>query len=101
MIEITENNIALFASIFRGRQDIYAVRWEKDGKSGYTPAYKVDWSGYVNPFAFDNFVKDKLFKEFSFERFKRRGKLNSKDLYILAFRKYKQYGMKIIKMETD
>ena len=33
-------------SLFRGRQDIYAIRWEKDGKSGYMPAYKVDWSDY-------------------------------------------------------
>jgi hypothetical protein len=21
-------------------------RWEKDGKTGYMPAYKVDWSDY-------------------------------------------------------
>jgi len=53
MAEITEDNIALFTAIFIGRQDIYAVRREKDGKSGYMPAYKVDWSGYVNPFAFE------------------------------------------------
>jgi len=53
MAEITEDNIVLFASVFRGRQDIYAVRWEKDGKSGYIPACKVDWSSYVYPFAFE------------------------------------------------
>lgn len=46
MSEITEDNITLFASIFGGRQDIYAVRWEKNGESGYMPAYKVDWSDY-------------------------------------------------------
>lgn len=29
----------LFKTLFRGRSDVYAVRWEsKDGKSGYTPA---------------------------------------------------------------
>ena len=38
--------ISLFKSLFYGRQDVYAIRWEKDGKSGYMPAYKVDWSDY-------------------------------------------------------
>jgi len=39
-------DIEIFKTLFQGRQDIYAVRWEKDGKSGYMPAYKVDWSDY-------------------------------------------------------
>lgn len=43
---ITEDHISLFASIFRGRSDIYAVHWEKDGRSGYMPACNVDWSDY-------------------------------------------------------
>lgn len=38
--------ISLFKSLFYGRQDVYAIRWEKDGKTGYMPAYKVDWSDY-------------------------------------------------------
>ena len=38
--------ISLFKSIFHGRQDVHAIRWEKDGKSGYMPAYKVDWNDY-------------------------------------------------------
>ena len=41
-----KQNIELFKSLFRGRTDIYAVRWEKDERSGYMPAYKVDWSDY-------------------------------------------------------
>ena len=41
-----KEHITLFKSLFQGRQDVYAVRWEKDGKSGYMPAYKVDWSDY-------------------------------------------------------
>lgn len=32
----------LFKSIFMGREDVFAVRWEKSGKSGYTPAYQYD-----------------------------------------------------------
>ena len=41
-----EKHINLYKSFFRGRTDIYAVRWGKDGRSGYMPAYKVDWTDY-------------------------------------------------------
>lgn len=35
----TEEKIRLFRSLFRGREDVYALRWEgKNGKSGYSPA---------------------------------------------------------------
>ena len=40
------DHIESFKSLFRGREDIYAIRWEKDNKSGYMPAYKVDWNDY-------------------------------------------------------
>ncbi|MDP1624635.1 MAG: DEAD/DEAH box helicase family protein, partial [bacterium] len=32
----------LFKSLFRGREDIFAQRWEKGGKSGYSPQYDYD-----------------------------------------------------------
>lgn len=32
----------LFRSLFKGREDVFAVRWEKSGKSGYMPAYHYD-----------------------------------------------------------
>ena len=39
-----ERNIALFRSLFRGREDVYAIRWEgKNSKSGYSPAGITDW----------------------------------------------------------
>ncbi len=39
-----ERKIALFRSLFRGREDVYATRWERgDGKSGYSPAGGMDW----------------------------------------------------------
>jgi hypothetical protein len=39
-----EKKIALFRSLFRGREDVYAVRWEgTNGKSGYSPAGAMDW----------------------------------------------------------
>src|SRR6266705_1104827 len=37
--------IALFRSLFRGREDVYARRWENaDGRHGYVPADVKDWS---------------------------------------------------------
>jgi len=47
MIIITEEQLNLFMSLFRGRVDVFARRWEKNGKSGYTPAYKFDWNEYL------------------------------------------------------
>ena len=36
--------ISLFKSLFRGREDVYAIRWEsKNGKSGYSPACANEW----------------------------------------------------------
>jgi len=41
-----EHKIGVYKSLFRGRDDTYAVRWEKEGRTGYMPARKVDWSNY-------------------------------------------------------
>ncbi len=42
--ERARKRIALFRSLFRGREDIYARRWESpDGRSGYMPAARKDW----------------------------------------------------------
>ena len=42
--ERAKQRIALFRSLFRGREDVYARRWERDGKgSGYSPAAVKDW----------------------------------------------------------
>src|ERR1700722_11732509 len=39
-----ERKVQLFRSLFRGRDDIYAVRWEaRSGKSGYSPAHRRLW----------------------------------------------------------
>ncbi len=32
----------IFKSLFKGREDIYATRWEKGNKNGYSPAYTFD-----------------------------------------------------------
>ena len=44
---ITENQITLFLSMFRGRQDVYARYWEKDNRSGWSPAYEFDWTEFM------------------------------------------------------
>ena len=39
-----ERKIALFRNLFRGREDVFAIRWEGNGgKSGYVPAGEMDW----------------------------------------------------------
>jgi hypothetical protein len=43
--------IALFRGLFRGRENIYALRWERDGDSGYSPAGIRDWKALAGPFA--------------------------------------------------
>jgi len=40
----TDEKVALFRQLFRGRTDVYPVRWEsKAGKSGYSPACANEW----------------------------------------------------------
>ena len=40
----TETKIALFRKVFRGREDLYALRWEtKSGRTGYSLACSNEW----------------------------------------------------------
>ena len=45
----TEEKLALFRRLFRGRTDVYPVRWESktSGKSGYAPACANEWRAGV------------------------------------------------------
>jgi superfamily II DNA or RNA helicase len=36
--------LQLFKSLFRGREDVYALRWERGEKHGYSPAADMDWN---------------------------------------------------------
>jgi hypothetical protein len=36
--------LQLFMSLFRAREDVYALRWEKGEKHGYAPAADMDWN---------------------------------------------------------
>ena len=47
MISITEQQLELYMSLFRGRTDVYARRWEKDGRFGYSPAYEFNWDEFM------------------------------------------------------
>lgn len=46
-----EEKIALFRSLFQGREDVFARRWQsaKTGKSGYSPACANEWETGVCP----------------------------------------------------
>jgi len=40
--------VALFRSLFRGREDVYAIRWQmKDGTWGYRPDDKKNWEAVL------------------------------------------------------
>lgn len=40
--ETRQDQLTLFRSLFKGREDVFAVRWEKENKGGYMPAYFYD-----------------------------------------------------------
>ncbi len=42
MNELQKQQIQHFKSVFKGREDVFAVRWETGKKSGYMPAYTYD-----------------------------------------------------------
>ncbi len=39
IIQNHQEHINIFHSLFKGREDVFAVRWEKGNKSVYLPAY--------------------------------------------------------------
>ncbi len=41
-----KETLNIFKSLFKGREDIYATRWEKGTKNGYSPAYTFDPYSY-------------------------------------------------------
>jgi hypothetical protein len=60
-----EQRIALFQSLFHGRDDVYAVRWENaDGRSGYMPKADRDWKAYLRAKDQDRKKVDRLTRKF-------------------------------------
>ena len=41
-----KNQIELISNLFKSRTDVFAIRWEKDSKHGYFPAYIFDSYNY-------------------------------------------------------
>jgi superfamily II DNA or RNA helicase len=41
-----QDKLTLYKSIFQGRTDIYPRRWEKNAKSGWSPAYSFNWNEF-------------------------------------------------------
>ncbi|MEQ2525297.1 DEAD/DEAH box helicase family protein [Bacillaceae bacterium CLA-AA-H227] len=42
--EKIKERIQIYKNLFKGRTDVYAIRWEsKTGKSGYSPACELEW----------------------------------------------------------
>ena len=48
MMPPTELQIKLMMTLFGGRPDVYARRWEKEGRSGYSPAYEFNWDEFLS-----------------------------------------------------
>ena len=47
MVYVSEQQLELYMSLFRGRAGVYARHWEKDGRSGYSPAYEFNWDEFM------------------------------------------------------
>jgi superfamily II DNA or RNA helicase len=61
---VNKNDLQIFKSLFKGREDVFAIRWEKGDKSGYMPAYKLDWNEFAKHKSKGGTLKDYPDKEF-------------------------------------
>lgn len=61
-----QEHISIFRSPFKGREDVFAVHWEKGSKSGYMPAFFYDPFRFrehkMNGGTFQNFNKKSYIK---------------------------------------
>jgi hypothetical protein len=62
---ISKEQAEIFSSLFRGRQDVFAIRWDKEGRSGYSPAYDVNWDAFAQHKARSGSMKDFPDKSFA------------------------------------
>lgn len=44
---VSLDKVQLYMNLFTGRRDVYARRWERNGKSGYSPAYSFSWPEFM------------------------------------------------------
>lgn len=67
-----QEKIEIFKSLFRGREDVFAVYWEKGDKKGYRPAY------YFDPYRY----RQHQMKGGTFQNFTEKSYLQLSDNYI-------------------
>ncbi len=60
-----EPNLEVFNSLFKGRKAVFAIRWERDGNSGFMPAYNPDWDQFKIHKAKGGTLKDFKNKEYA------------------------------------
>jgi hypothetical protein len=65
MSNVSSTQIQFFQSFFKGRQDVFAIRWEKESKRGYMPAYDLDWNAFSTHKANGGTLKDFPNKQFA------------------------------------
>lgn len=53
-----QEKLAIYKALFRGRIDAFPRRWEKNDKSGWTPAYSFDWGEFNAHRAKGGTIKD-------------------------------------------
>jgi hypothetical protein len=65
MLNLSSKHIQLFQSFFKSREDVFAIRWEKESKSGYMPAYDLDWKAFSTHKANGGTLKNFQNKQFA------------------------------------
>lgn len=65
MIPFSKESLYVFMSLFKGKQDVFAIRWEKDNRSGYMPAYDLNWEEFAIHKANGGILKDFANKSYS------------------------------------
>ena len=64
-MSFSDEYMNIFFSLFRGREDVFAIRWEKEGKSGYMPAYDLNLAEFRIHKANGGTLKDFQHKRYS------------------------------------
>jgi len=62
---LSKESLNVFMSLFKGRRDVFAIRWERDSRSGYMPAYDLNWDEYATHKANGGTLKDFTNKSYS------------------------------------
>jgi superfamily II DNA or RNA helicase len=71
---ISQHQIEIFSSLFEGRKDVFACKWLKSGKKGYSPVYQYDPYRYrlhkANGGSFNSF-QEKTFRKLTNEELRK------------------------------